>query len=435
MRSVFRVFVGATVLAGGMSAVAQTSFRSADVEAIPTAGVKTYTAHPVAYKHNGRIFRNNGTQTTRGTTVAFDNQSAPAIDPNVGINWALGSADLDPNLPGNQIDLLCHYPVSQDAFFFTAIRLGDQDCPAAAQSVSNTALSDPEDIVFDKYLMEGAGDPNDTVTITGLSKTVYNLGAHVGVLEMKYGFLEASDTNSNGEIDQIDEVSAYYILPSVGVWILSWDADPNDTPVQALVRGQRTHDMGNELLDPNDLVTSLAPACNFYHIFVGGNTQNIFDWDPNCATPQDLVTAGTVDEPNIIFVNGRDNWMWFSDTEGATLDPNVPVDPGFDGDAGSTSYEDIWNTGFFNIWVFSFVGGNGLDMALDYMNIMTIPAAAPACSGDVNGDGSTNITDLGILLANFGTAVPPGTLGDLDGSGTVNITDLGILLADFGCTP
>jgi hypothetical protein len=57
------------------------------------------------------------------------------------------------------------------------------------------------------------------------------------------------------------------------------------------------------------------------------------------------------------------------------------------------------------------------------------------CPGDVDGSGSTNITDLGILLANFGQSVPPNTMGDLDGSGTVNITDLGILLADFGCTP
>jgi hypothetical protein len=57
------------------------------------------------------------------------------------------------------------------------------------------------------------------------------------------------------------------------------------------------------------------------------------------------------------------------------------------------------------------------------------------CTGDADGDGDTDITDLGILLANFGSAVTPGTNGDLDFSGAVDITDLGVLLADFGCAP
>ena len=65
-------------------------------------------------------------------------------------------------------------------------------------------------------------------------------------------------------------------------------------------------------------------------------------------------------------------------------------------------------------------------------------AGAPAgnlCPGDADGAGDTDISDLGLLLSNFGTAVPPGTNGDLNFSGLVDITDLGILLADFGCVP
>jgi hypothetical protein len=55
--------------------------------------------------------------------------------------------------------------------------------------------------------------------------------------------------------------------------------------------------------------------------------------------------------------------------------------------------------------------------------------------GDTNGDCTVNITDLGAVLANFGTAVGA-TLadGDVDGDGDVDITDLGILLANFGQT-
>jgi hypothetical protein len=56
-----------------------------------------------------------------------------------------------------------------------------------------------------------------------------------------------------------------------------------------------------------------------------------------------------------------------------------------------------------------------------------------ACAGDLDNDGDTDLTDLGILLADFG-CVPPGPCaGDLDNDGDTDLADLGILLADFGC--
>jgi predicted alpha/beta superfamily hydrolase len=56
-------------------------------------------------------------------------------------------------------------------------------------------------------------------------------------------------------------------------------------------------------------------------------------------------------------------------------------------------------------------------------------------AGDTNGDGCVNISDLGTLLAAFGTC--SGDAGyepaaDIDDSGCVNISDLGVLLANFG---
>jgi hypothetical protein len=52
------------------------------------------------------------------------------------------------------------------------------------------------------------------------------------------------------------------------------------------------------------------------------------------------------------------------------------------------------------------------------------------CSGDLNGDGATDLADLGILLASY--ELDDG--GDLDGDGDTDLADLGALLADFGCT-
>ena len=55
------------------------------------------------------------------------------------------------------------------------------------------------------------------------------------------------------------------------------------------------------------------------------------------------------------------------------------------------------------------------------------------CPGDLDGDGDTDLADLGILLADFGCTAPGPCPGDLDGDGDTDLADLGILLADFGC--
>jgi hypothetical protein len=58
-------------------------------------------------------------------------------------------------------------------------------------------------------------------------------------------------------------------------------------------------------------------------------------------------------------------------------------------------------------------------------------AIAPPCAGDADGDGMVNITDLGIVLSQFGQ-FGFGLAGDVNNDGQVNITDVGIVLADFG---
>jgi hypothetical protein len=60
----------------------------------------------------------------------------------------------------------------------------------------------------------------------------------------------------------------------------------------------------------------------------------------------------------------------------------------------------------------------------------------PACSGDIDGDGDTDHSDLGALLAAWCTHEGDphwNADADLDGDGHVGHGDLGILLADWGC--
>jgi hypothetical protein len=57
------------------------------------------------------------------------------------------------------------------------------------------------------------------------------------------------------------------------------------------------------------------------------------------------------------------------------------------------------------------------------------------CVGDLDGDGDTDQSDLGILLADWGCDDPVnGCVGDLNADDRTDQADLGILLADWGCT-
>ncbi len=63
-----------------------------------------------------------------------------------------------------------------------------------------------------------------------------------------------------------------------------------------------------------------------------------------------------------------------------------------------------------------------------------VPAAAVAmvpCVADLNGDGTVNGADLGLLLSNWGK---PGAT-DLDGNGTTDAADQAILMAAWGPCP
>lgn len=53
-------------------------------------------------------------------------------------------------------------------------------------------------------------------------------------------------------------------------------------------------------------------------------------------------------------------------------------------------------------------------------------------SGDADGDGFVGVTDLDLVLANWGDAVAPGTNGDLSGNGVIDQADLAIVQANFG---
>lgn len=57
------------------------------------------------------------------------------------------------------------------------------------------------------------------------------------------------------------------------------------------------------------------------------------------------------------------------------------------------------------------------------------------CFGDVNMDRFVNVSDLSLLLGQFGTIVVPGTRGDFNCDGQVGTGDLTAMIGALGCTP
>ena len=74
------------------------------------------------------------------------------------------------------------------------------------------------------------------------------------------------------------------------------------------------------------------------------------------------------------------------------------------------------------------VGGKGTRLPSGGLSC----AAGAPCAGDLDGDGTVGLTDLAVLLSDFGTTGAAPDHGDLDGD--VDLTDLGTLLAFFGTT-
>ena len=78
--------------------------------------------------------------------------------------------------------------------------------------------------------------------------------------------------------------------------------------------------------------------------------------------------------------------------------------------------------------------GGGFELVGGFWAVALLGEGTP-CPGDLNGDGVVDISDLAILLANFGTAAGATFEdGDSDGDGDVDIADLAVLLSNFGAS-
>jgi len=77
--------------------------------------------------------------------------------------------------------------------------------------------------------------------------------------------------------------------------------------------------------------------------------------------------------------------------------------------------------------------GSIVEAAIDDFLVMDVGCEEPECPGDLNGDGSRDLSDLAILLAHYGmTEGATYEDGDMDGDEDVDLSDLSALLAVYG---
>lgn len=156
---------------------------------------------------------------------------------------------------------------------------------------------------------------------------------------------------------------------------------------------------------------------------------------------------GPVGQRNLVQIGGGQNTFGIAMSPGAGVAENATAVGGV-GQSGA----QIVATGTFNApsacGTYAYSIANGLASVMTQLN--TPPAISPVLRvtpslatpsiaflvtlpGDVDGDRDVDLSDLSVLLANFG--VPSGATratGDLDGDADVDLSDLSILLAYFG---
>jgi hypothetical protein len=127
-------------------------------------------------------------------------------------------------------------------------------------------------------------------------------------------------------------------------------------------------------------------------------------------------------------------WYRFSDDSGLSwtdefrVSQNEDIPPIDLPDLGANYVKLVeFSTGFCAVW---------RDKRDGNIDVYMRNNLGPACVGDLDGDGDTDLSDLAELLAAYGTSEgDPGynPAADFDASGTVDLSDLAYLLADYGC--
>lgn len=353
---------------------------------------------------------------TRSVAV-FD--SFTSVRPNGGANFSYVG-------PSPVFKTLCDLNDPNNPITFLYLdTLSDSRCVDpndSGRASANFGFANNFNIRWDDYFTARAADPNQETQYTGMTvlinrRDLIGLNSVIGYVA---GPGEFFDFDGDGLFENDGAVRFFlgWASGQGGTFFVNINTGPLN--VNAYGAGVFLLDVDNFPYDPNTLTPIPGKVCGYSTTIAGGVVG-----DPNCETPAELIAVGT--DLSAFF---GDFWFWANAVNGS--DANEPnfglVDPNTDGLPG-LSYTDILTDGLLFDVQYGAIDGASLAHAFNF--VISDPNSNPSCTcpGDTDGDCDTDLTDLGILLGNFG-----GTgAGDVDGNGMVDLTDLGILLGDFGC--
>lgn len=122
-------------------------------------------------------------------------------------------------------------------------------------------------------------------------------------------------------------------------------------------------------------------------------------------------------------------------SQGMTIDTNTGIwyHGAFNNSAFATQLWTVNNTSGVGTLVGAIGGINSGTGLPEYeTGDIAVEPSATACLGDFNHDGLIDLTDLTIILANYGSTTATADQGDLDGDADVDLTDLSGFLALYG---
>jgi ferredoxin len=161
-----------------------------------------------------------------------------------------------------------------------------------------------------------------------------------------------------------------------------------------------------------------------------------FNWSPNVFFDSDAGTVGDLLNPTQTVPLVRGQWVtlrmeidlandllnaWYNDQQ-------FIVDVAWT-DSGSADGQPRIQA--IDLYAGEPNAGGTSGMYFDDLVVQEVCIPTVTCPGDVNGDNLVNLTDLAVVLANFGGR---GGLaqGDFDGDGDVDLSDLAVLIGNFG---
>ncbi|MFI4853737.1 MAG: M14 family zinc carboxypeptidase [Phycisphaerales bacterium JB065] len=215
---------------------------------------------------------------------------------------------------------------------------------------------------------------------------------------------------------------------TAGIWER---VDPNGTSAQP----------SGALFGPLCYVTGQHPG--------GGDGANDVDGGQTTLLSPILDLSGTEDSSVEI-----QYWRWYSNSAGASPNADVfTVDISNDGGESWVNVEVVGpdgpevSGGWFQVTIdpaslisltdqmqMRFIAadegsGSLVEAAIDGFLVRSAGCETVPCPGDTTGDGSVDLADLNLVLANFGTDTSD---GDTNGDGSVDLADLNAVLAAFG---